>query len=84
MSAILRELLEEVQKSGRGKGKTQAEAVGRALINAAKKGNVKAFNALADRVDGKVPNKIEGADGGPVKIEVVWVKKGIGGEGEEE
>lgn len=80
LSALLRELLDEVQKNG----KTLGESVSRALIAAAKRGNVKAFNAIADRVDGKVPNKIEGADGGPVKVEVVWVKKGIGGEGADE
>ena len=80
MTSVLRRLLDEVSAYG----KTNAEMIARALIEAKKRGNVKAFNSIGDRVDGKVPNKNEGSEGGPMKIEVVWVNKGLAGEGEEE
>ena len=80
LTAVLRRVLDEVGKNG----KTNAEMIARALVTAAKRGNVKAFSLIADRVDGKVPNKIEGVDAVPQKIIFEWVEKGLAGEGEEE
>jgi hypothetical protein len=49
-----------------------AVLVAKAIIRAAKHGNVKAFNSLADRVDGKVPQPVAvtGGNGGPLVIEI--------------
>jgi hypothetical protein len=46
----------------------EAQAVAQALIRQAKRGNVRAFDSLADRVDGKVPQALTGDDGGPLMI----------------
>lgn len=46
----------------------EAQAVAKALIWQAKRGNVRAFDSLADRVDGKVPQAVMGDSGGPLTI----------------
>jgi len=49
----------------------EAQAVAKALVRQAKRGNVRAFDSLADRVDGKVPQAVTGDDGGPLEIVVI-------------
>jgi hypothetical protein len=46
-------------------GGTKLRQVAEALVNEAAKGNVAAIKELADRVDGKVPQGIEGTEDGP-------------------
>jgi hypothetical protein len=50
----------------------EALALAKAIIKAAKRGNVKAFDSIADRVDGKVPQAValHGEDGAPLEIRV--------------
>ena len=55
----LRKLLEEKRA-----GKTRAEHVANAWIKAAEAGDVNAIKALADRVDGKVPDSVDVTSGG--------------------
>ena len=37
-------------------------------------GDVGAFNAIADRLEGKVAQSVEASTGGPVKIVLEWEK----------
>jgi hypothetical protein len=46
-------------------------------------GDVRAAQEIADRTEGKATQPAANADNNPVKVEVVWVKKGLAGEGEE-
>jgi len=59
-----------VQQDGR-----ELRAVVESLFTSAKSGEVPAIKEIADRLDGKVPQGIVGADGGPVQIQdVPWLK----------
>lgn len=53
----------------------EALSIATAVIKAAKKGNVKAFDSIADRVDGKVPHPVDlgSEDGGPLVVEIISV-----------
>lgn len=46
--------------------------VAQSIVDKACEGDVYAFNAIADRLEGKVPQgvNVAGEDGGPLKIEV--------------
>lgn len=45
------------------------------LLDKAEGGDVTALREAADRIEGKVPQAITGADGGPVQIqEVPWLR----------
>jgi hypothetical protein len=50
----------------------EALLIAKAIIKAAKRGNVKAFDSIAERVDGKVPQPVAltGGDSGPMVIEI--------------
>jgi len=50
----------------------EALLIAKAIIKVAKRGNVKAFDSIADRVDGKVPQAVQlaGKDSGMLVIEV--------------
>jgi hypothetical protein len=61
-----------------------ADEIALGVLEKAVAGDVRAAGEIADRTEGKVQNKIEDTEGGPMKIEVVWVKKGLAGEGDEE
>lgn len=52
---------------------TRVEMMVRGLYEKASKGDVVAFNALAERVEGKVPfvNQLTGANGGPIQTEEI-------------
>ena len=54
-------------------GMTKIQQAAVALLNKARKGDVPAWNAAADRVEGKPAQAVElgGADGGPVVLNVV-------------
>ena len=44
------------------------------LVNKAVEGDVGALRELGDRIDGKVPQAITGADGGPLQVQdVPWL-----------
>ncbi len=47
------------------------ERVAKKLIAKAEEGDVSAIKEFGDRIDGKVVQGIEGADGGPLVIQVV-------------
>ncbi len=52
-----------------------AEAIASELILRAGKGDVSAFNALTDRIEGKVTQTVGGStDVGPVKLVIEWEK----------
>jgi hypothetical protein len=51
-------------------GRTYYELFRKALIVKACNGSDPHMKALADRVWGKVPDRIAGSDGGPVQVEV--------------
>lgn len=65
------------ERAGPKDGRTHARKIAEAVLKAAGQGNVKAFVAVAERVDGKVPQAVQlaGKDSGPLLIEV----RGIGG-----
>ncbi len=51
-------------------------AAAEALVAKAIEGDTTALRELGDRIDGKVPQAIVGADNGPVQItEVPWLKQ---------
>ena len=77
LTETLRLLLQVVGADGR----TNAEAIAEALIRSAKRGNIKAINTILERTEGKVPFGMRSEEGGPVKIVVEWVKKGLAGDG---
>lgn len=45
--------------------------VASALIDKAASGDVPAIREIADRLDGKVPQGHEGADGGPITVKII-------------
>lgn len=52
-----------------------AEAIASQMLIRAGKGDVSAFNAVMDRLEGKVPNTIGGStEVGPLKLVVGWEK----------
>src|SRR5262250_1170579 len=59
-----------------------ADEIALHVLEKAVAGDLRAAREVADRTEGKAPIKIEDAAAGPMKVEVVWVDKGIGGEGE--
>ena len=58
-----------------------ADEIAIGVLEKAVAGDVRAAGEIADRTEGKVPNKIEGGDQ-PLEIRVNWIDKGIGGEDE--
>ncbi len=59
-----------VQENGK-----RLRAVVESLYTSAEQGEVPAIKEIADRLDGKVPQGIVGADGRPLQIvEVPWLK----------
>lgn len=51
-------------------------AAAEALVDRAISGDTSALRELGDRIDGKVPQGIVGADGGPIEVaEVPWLKQ---------
>ena len=48
--------------------------ISKALIEKAAQGDTTAIRELADRIDGKVPQGITGADDGPVRIQFEWTE----------
>lgn len=56
------------------KGGEALQEVVVSLFTEAKTGDVQAIKEIADRLEGKVPQAVTGADGGPIEIlEVPWV-----------
>src|SRR5262244_2142373 len=55
-----------------------ADEIALGVLEKAVAGDVRAAGEIADRTEGKVPNKIEGGDQ-PLEIRVNWIDKGIGG-----
>ena len=51
--------------------KKQARAMASAMVKQASDGNVMAFEAIANRIEGKVPQAVTGEDGGPLEIAVI-------------
>ena len=44
----------------------------RATFAKAKEGDVAAMREISDRLDGKVPQAIVGADDGPIMLDITW------------
>jgi len=55
------------------KGKTKLEQVAIQLVEGAISGDVSAAKEIADRLDGKVPQGVTGAGGGPVALAISWL-----------
>jgi len=55
-----------------------ADEIALGVLEKAVAGDVRAASEIADRTEGKVPNKIEGGDQ-PLEVRVKWIDKGIGG-----
>lgn len=53
-----------------------AQALVKKWIQHAAEGSYQHLQAIVDRVDGKVPDRVEGADGGPIKIRLDVVVPG--------
>jgi hypothetical protein len=53
--------------------KEVAAQIARGVIKTAKRGNVLAFVAIRETIEGKLPQALTGGDGGPLQIEVVYV-----------
>lgn len=50
-------------------------AIADKLVELAQQGEIQAIKELGDRLDGKAPQAITGADGGPLEVvEVPWVR----------
>ena len=63
---------------------TIADQIALGVIEKAMNGDVRAASEIADRTEGRaIPMHSADADNGPVKVEVVWVTKGLAGEGED-
>jgi len=58
--------------------KVITQEVAQAIVDKARAGDVYAFEKIAERLEGKVPQAITAADGGPLMIQVV----DIGGKSE--
>lgn len=70
LTSMLRKYMAEKDPSGKS---TWGERICMALVRKAAKGNVQAFEKLADRVEGKVRDRVEitGAEGGSIVFEIV-------------
>ena len=64
---IKQRLVAELEEAD-AQGMTKLAIVARAIIQKAMEGDVPAFNAIADRVDGKVPQPIAGDDENPLLL----------------
>lgn len=51
--------------------KQRIRKLARALLDKAESGDVAALKEIGDRIDGKVPQGIEGPDGGPITVEII-------------
>lgn len=71
LTRLLTSILEEPTKNGR---RSKAEALVRRVVKQAAHGNSALVKEVFERVDGKVPDRIAGADGG---IPVIKVIKGV-------
>jgi hypothetical protein len=54
-----------INEAGKEPGTTRLRDVATALVDEAIEGNVAAINAIADRLDGKVPQAVMGDEDGP-------------------
>jgi hypothetical protein len=45
--------------------------IANALLDKAESGDVQAIKEIGDRLDGKVPQGHEGADGGPITVKII-------------
>lgn len=54
-----------------GEDRPRLRRVATALLDKAETGDVQAIREIADRLDGKVPQGIEGGDGGPITVKIV-------------
>lgn len=61
-----------------GKMTRRVVQMAEAIAKKAAEGDVQAFNSIADRIDGKVPQALVGEDEGPIKqvLEVTWKSSG--------
>lgn len=61
-----------------GDDKDMLKAVAAALLAKGMDGDVSAIKEIADRLDGKVPQTLQGDDeGGPIRLEVGWLTAGM-------
>lgn len=67
ISDALREIMEEIDPRTK---KLIARRLADALVKKALAGDVKAAALIGDRVEGKVPIRVAGHDGGPIKTEL--------------
>jgi hypothetical protein len=65
LTSIVREVLAEQIDSAADRKRLRK--VAEAIVTAAESGNPKVIQQLWDRVDGKVPDRIAGHDGGPIR-----------------
>lgn len=54
-----------------GDDRPRLRNVANALLDKAESGDVQAIREIADRLDGKVPQGIEGGEGGPLTVKIV-------------
>lgn len=80
ITSRLRDILEREEINGKPlrDGKQVADLVAEALIKGARRGDIRHLQELLNRVEGKVPDKhmVTGADGGVLKIKVVYSDAG--------
>jgi len=55
------------------KGKTKLDKIAASLVSEAVEGDVPAIKEIADRLDGKVPQAVTGAEGGPIALGISWL-----------
>jgi hypothetical protein len=72
LTTKLRRVLDE----GDPKHGSKAEALIAVAVSAARRGDFRFFKEIIDRMDGKVPERIAGSDGEPLRIEVVYRQRG--------
>ena len=72
LTESLEKLLRETDKKT---GKPNYELVMKALMAAARKGNVKALNLVLERMEGKVADELDLRASGEVKLVVPWAPK---------
>ena len=70
LTRILKEMLANGEE-----GKQISEALIKKALQMALKGNFQFYNHIAERVDGKVPDKIEGTAGGAIAFVIQEAKK---------
>ena len=51
--------------------KKRARNMANAIVAQAEEGNVMAFQEVANRIEGKIPQSISGEDGGPLEIAII-------------